>query len=225
MQDEKFGVTVGIGPSSVPPMRWWERLSKIIEARDLLDEQVAKDARVPVKSLYGYLKGEVDNPRGDVVQRLARAVQTSEQALRYGDTPAHVPLRRVPLLDMSKLGTLKANQDPLSVWDGISYATVPGDVRDGAFAVALTDNSGEPEFQEGDLIICDPAADVVPGRYVLTIATDDKATHFGRYRPTAHGDRRNFKIKPRNEDYPEVEIGGKTKGFILGRAIKHIRNI
>lgn len=206
-------------------MQWWERLGKIIETRELAIEQVAKDARVPVKSLYGYLKGEVENPRGDVVQRLARAVQTSEPALRYGDAPTAIPLRRVPLLDMRKLAALKVNQDPMSVWDGVSYATVPVHMPDGAFAIALVDNSGEPEFMERDLIICDPGAEVLPGKYVVAVTTDGAVPLFGRFRPLAHGDRRNFKILPRNEDYPEVEVGTKIKGFVIARVIGHFRNM
>lgn len=207
-------------------MEWWERLGKIIETRGLSVEDVAAKARLPVKSLYGYLKGEVDNPRGDVVERLARAVGTTEQALRYGDAPSNVvALRRIPLLDMKKLGALKLSQDPMTTWDGVTFVSVPNDIPDGAYGITLVDNSGEGEFSEGDVVVCDPTADVTPGRYVVAVVIDDKAAYFGKFRPLAHGDRRNFEILRPNPDYPKIEVGGRLKGFILARAVRHIRKI
>ena len=64
-------------------MTWWERLSLEMSARNLSPEDVASRSGVPVKSVYGYLKGDVENPRGDTLRRLANAVHMSEQQLRY----------------------------------------------------------------------------------------------------------------------------------------------
>ena len=62
-----------------------------MEAGKLSPEDVAKRANVSVTSLYGYLRGDVAQPRGDAVARLARAVHTTESALRYGsDDPPNV---------------------------------------------------------------------------------------------------------------------------------------
>ena len=72
-------------------MTWWERLKTVMEAGKLSPEDVAKRANVSVTSLYGYLRGDVAQPRGDAVARLARAVHTTESALRYGgDKPPNV---------------------------------------------------------------------------------------------------------------------------------------
>jgi transcriptional regulator with XRE-family HTH domain len=227
LQDGKIGPTVtdeGIKP---PHMTWWERLRKAMEARRLSPEDVAKRAGVNLKSLYGYLKGDVAQPRGDVVRRLAHAVQTTELALRYGgDAPPNVvPLKKVPLLDMTKLAKLKPAESPLSLWDGTSVVSVPADVPDGAFGVTLPNAANAPEFQHGDIVICDPGAEVLPGRYVVAVLTESEEAHFAKFRPQSHGNASRFTLVQQNEDYPTIEVGGKVKGFIIARCIKHIRDI
>ena len=127
---------------------------------------------------------------------------------------------------MSKLGALKTATDPLAVWDGVSQVSVQTDIPDGSYGVRLTDESGEPVFRAGEIVICNPAAEIVPGRYVVAVLTDEDRAVFARYRPAAHRQPRHFFLKPPNDAFPEIEVNGKThKGFILARAIKHIRDI
>jgi transcriptional regulator with XRE-family HTH domain len=208
-------------------MEWWERLKRQMEDRRLTPEDVAKRAGLNVTSVYKYLTGKVAQPRGDAVKRLAHAVHMSEMALRYGgDAPNNVvPLRKVPLLDMARLGKLKPAQDPLTTWDGTSVVSVPIDVPDGSYGVTLTSESNEPDFRRGDIVICNAAEEVLPGRFVVAVLTETETAHFARFRPLAHGETKRFKLVHGNEDYPDIEVGHKIKGFILARAIKHIRDI
>lgn len=188
-------------------------------------EDVAARSGVPVKSLYGYLKGEVDNPRGDVVERLAHAVGTTEQALRYGDAANIAPVRRVPVIDMNKLGTLRLRDDPKSVWDGVTTVEVPRTVPDGCFACTLLDDSAAPDFRKNDVVICDPSAKIEPGCYVVVVKTDESQAYFGKFKPAAHGDMRRFVLVRDGQFFPDIEIKSRAKGFVLARAVKHIRDI
>lgn len=207
-------------------MRWWERLGRAMTARNLSVEDVAKRAQVHVKSLYGYLKGDVENPRGDVVPRLAGAVGMSEQELRYGDSPQNLAkAKRIPLLDMHKLGALKPGEDPLSLWDGVSTAEVPVHTPDGCFVITLIDESNEPEFMKGSTVICDPRAPILPGKFVVVAMPDVEDALFGRFRPSGYRDTRRFTLFRSHKDYPDIEFGGKVKGLIIARAIKHVRDI
>jgi transcriptional regulator with XRE-family HTH domain len=207
-------------------MKWWERLGRVMVSRNLSVEVVAERARVHPKSLYGYLKGDVDNPRGDVVQRLAGAVGMSEQDLRYENGPIEPgDSKRIPRLDMHKLGALTAAQDPLSTWDKVTFANVPADLPDDCWAMTLQDDSNAPEFRKGSLLIFHPKAPIEPGCYVVAVTPDDRMAHFGRFRPAVYGDTKRFTIVRCNPDYPDIEIGGKLKGFVLARAIKHVRDI
>jgi phage repressor protein C with HTH and peptisase S24 domain len=207
-------------------MKWWERLGRVVEARKLSVEEISARSGVPVKSVYGYINGDVENPRGDVIKRLAEAIGMSEQELRYGSGPQHlVTAKRIPLLDMHKLGKLKVGENPLSQWDGVSTAEVPVEIPEGCFAVLLADESMEPEFKKGSVIICDPNAPIIPGKYVVVVMPDSEDALFGRFRPVGYKDLRRFTLIRTGEDYPEIEFGAKVKGFIIARAIKHVRDI
>ena len=207
-------------------MKWWERLGRVVEARQLSVEAISTRSGVPVKSVYGYINGDVENPRGDVVKRLAGAVDMSEQELRYGNGPQHlVTAKRIPLLDMHKLGKLKTGEDPLSQWDGVTTAEVPVDIPDGCFAVILSDESMEPEFKKGSMLICNPKAPIIPGKYVVVIMPDAEDALFGQFQPMGYKDMRRFTLIRSGEHYPNIEFGGKLKGYVLARAIKHVRDI
>ena len=207
-------------------MEWWNRLGRAMTARNLSAKDVAARARVPLKSLYGYLQGDVANPRGDLLRRLAGAVGMSEQELRYGDGFANVTiLKRIPLLDMSKIGSLRVNDDPMTQWDQVSLVQVPVEVPEGCWAIIINDESCEPDFPKGSMVICDPNAEILPGKYVIAVLTDDKLAVFGRYRPSGYKDARRFTLIRTNPDYPDIEVGTKVKGFLLARATKHVRDI
>lgn len=207
-------------------MKWFERLAQIIENRSLRIEDVASRAGVPVKSLYGYLKGDVENPRGEVLKRLADAVDVTEVQLRHGELPSNaLDVRWLQIIDMNKLRTLKSNELPGTKWDGRSKMPVPNDVSMSSFAVRLVDNSGTPTHRKGDVIICDPTADIEPGDFVLVVLTDEQQVHFGQYRPLSHRKSSRFELSHANSNYPTIEVGGRVKGFILGRAVKHIRDM
>lgn len=195
-------------------------------ARDLSPKDVAARARLPVKSLYGYLQGDVANPRGDLLRRLAGAVGMSEQELRYGDGFSNLTiLKRIPLLDMAKIGALRVNDDPMTQWDQVTLVAVPVDVPDGCWVIVINDESCEPEFHKGSMVICDPNAEILPGKYVIAVLTDHKRAVFGRYRPSGYRDTKRFTLIRTNPDYPDIEVGVKVKGFVLARAIKHVRDI
>lgn len=207
------------------PMEWWQRLDQIIRKNGLSVKDVAAKARVNEKSLYGWLKGGVDKPRGDVVERLAHAVGTTEQALHYGPADNAAPIRRVPLIEMTKLGVLKATDDPISIWDGVTTIEVPRTVPDGSFAVTLPDDSAAPEFRKNDVVICDPKAPIEPGCYVVIVKSDEHVAYFGKFKPAVHGDLKRFTLVRDGQFFPDIEIKDRRRGFVLARAVKHIRDI
>ncbi|MCL4743794.1 MAG: helix-turn-helix domain-containing protein [Burkholderiaceae bacterium] len=63
---------------------WAQNLDRWRLLRGMTTEELSDAADVNLKSLYGYLKGEVHNPRGDTLQRLADALGTTEEELRFG---------------------------------------------------------------------------------------------------------------------------------------------
>lgn len=207
-------------------MEWWQRFAKLVETRGLTPERIADATGIPVKSIYGYMKGVVRNPRGDVAQRLAAVFGLTEQELRYGVQFKIVNLKRIPLLDLNKLGTLNAGESPLSVWDGVSVVSVPAaDVSEQAFGVTLTDDSGAPTFSNGEIIICDPLADIAPGKMVVAAIERNKTGVFRRYRPGPGFSSDKFSLIAPNPDYPQIDVDVDSPGHVIARATKHIRDI
>lgn len=142
-------------------MSWWSRLSEIIETRGITPEHLSQVSGVPLKSIYGYLKGSVENPRGDVLRRLASAAKTTESYLRYGNAQTAVAIttvKKIPLIKLNAFASIQVPGDAMSAWDGVSEVTAPNNLADGCYAVEITDESGANEFRIGDHLICDPHA-------------------------------------------------------------------
>lgn len=208
-------------------MKWWERTEQLLRTRGMTPADLARASGVGTKLVYKYLDGKVENPRGDTLKKLADALSTSEQFLRYGVPPSvAIELKRIPLLTLRQIGGLQKGRDPREIWDGVSVVSVPKDVEDQAFGVALDgDESNSPEIGPRDILILEPNAPRLPGRYVLAIAQKMKRGFIGRYRPARVDSDDEFKVVPGNPDYPPVEIGQGNPGFLVARATKHIREI
>lgn len=207
-------------------MTWWERLGAELKRRGKTARWLARESGVPEKSVYGYLRGDVDNPTGDIMFKLAQAVGWKEGELRYGfASDRTIDLNQVPLITMEQLGKLKIGQDPLAVWDQVSVVTGPSDMPAGAFGVTLTDESGAPAFHAGDVVICVPQTTVQPGKFVLATLEGSPSAVFRKYRPLSATDDTRFDLIAPNEDFPKIEVGPDNPGFVVARAIKHIRDI
>lgn len=199
---------------------WWQRLQRVMTDKRISPETVSELSGVPLKSVYGYLKGDVANPRGDTLAKLAASVGVSEIYLRHG-AQEPVLLKRVPLIDMNKIGTLNWGDDVLIAWDNVSTVPVPEDTPDDAFGITITDDANSPAFKPGDVVIFSASAPVEPGRYVLAIRRIDGA-HFGRYKRVS-GNR--FEVLHDNPHWGSVPINGDQPGHLVARAIKRIQDI
>lgn len=188
--------------------------------------ELARKTGINRKSMYKYLEGKVANPRGTVLLRIAGALDMEEEALRFGARARRgLKPRRIPVMPLSVFGTLRKGRDPLDVWNGIDTEAVGDDCKDGDFIVTLEDDSNAPLFNEGERVICNKEAPIVPGCYVVVTLEKLKASVFRRYRPMGLGDKAPFKLVANNPDYPEIEVGPDNPGFVVARAIKHIRDI
>lgn len=172
--------------------------------------------------VYKYVDGKVGNPRGDVLERLARAIDLTPSELRYGVRET-VSTQKIPLLNMSKLGKLSKPIDVLSVWDGVSSVIVAGTLGEGAFSVVLDDEACAPDFPAGSIIVCDPSAVVSPGKYVIAVVQGVGAV-MRRYRKR-DASSVEFWLISDNPDFPDIHVTKASTATVLGRAVKHIRDI
>jgi len=56
-------------------MEWWERLEKARKDADLSRAELARRTGVTREALQRYSRGEVDNPRGNTLAKLADALK------------------------------------------------------------------------------------------------------------------------------------------------------
>lgn len=193
-------------------------------------KSVAERSGVPLKSLYGYLAGKTPNPHGDAVHRIAtKALGISEQELRYGlddEGKRIADLKKIPLLDMNKLGTLRNGQPPVEVWNEVSLMSVQSNsLSEQAFGLVIEDESGLPDIKPGEVLVFDPEATLVPGKLTLAVLKDQKLGVIGRYRPLAIAGSTHFTIVTLNPDYPDVKVDDDNPGFVVARAVQHIRKL
>lgn len=85
------------------------------------------------------------------------------------------------------------------------------------FALQVTDDSMEPEFAKGCIIIIDPTGIVRDGAYVF--AVDDKDEYIFRQLRIIDG---RYILTALNESFPHIEISGieRIEGVITQRAGK-----
>lgn len=65
-------------------MKWWQRLQQEMDALGWNKAELAKRSGVSYDSINKYLRGDTDNPRGNVIDKLADAVGKSRIWLRDG---------------------------------------------------------------------------------------------------------------------------------------------
>lgn len=65
-------------------MKWWERLEQEIARRGWSKVELARRSGIDKESIYKYLRGETDQPRGSVMQKLADAIGRPLLWLRDG---------------------------------------------------------------------------------------------------------------------------------------------
>jgi SOS-response transcriptional repressor LexA len=224
--------------SNVETMKWWERIRELQRQKGWSDAELAKRSGVEYSNIAKYLQGKVEKPRGGAIEKIALALGTTEQSLLFGvaqseklsinDQSANaVAGKRVPFIFLKYLGQHQAGNDLMSVWDGEMYSVVDGDVSSHSIVTQVEDNSMLPDFQPGDKIVCDPNAEVEPGRYVLAkIEGQDKAV-FRRYRlaKVSSDGMATIELKPLNEDYPTHVIDRDHPGHIIGRCTHLIKRI
>jgi SOS-response transcriptional repressor LexA len=89
------------------------------------------------------------------------------------------------------------------------------------FALRVLGDSMAPEFNDGNIIIVEPALSAHDGQFV--VADYEGETHFRQY---VVRDGRRY-LKPLNDRYPEIEIrdaGYRVRGVVVQRAGRRRRD-
>lgn len=176
---------------------WAIRLERKRKERGWSKAELARRADVDRLLLYRYLAGEVDNPRGDNLKKLARAVGVEEIWLRHG---AGAESLEIPVVGYTAAG------ESWMLFDGEApdpHETVSLSVS-GAdpIAIEVRGSSNSPVYRDGDRLICSRLSGIDLDRVIgkdCVICTDTgerllKQVHRGN---TPH----TFRLRSYNPDY------------------------
>ncbi|HIJ85971.1 MAG: HTH cro/C1-type protein [Magnetococcales bacterium] len=152
----------------------------------------------------------LDSGRGEMALPGASSYLSDVNGSAGGGKSHHTyPLiARIPLISWEEL--IKHCDKPKEEFNPevLSWIPVAPKASDRCFALKVPDDSMEPEFFEGEVIIIDPELENSHNRFVVA--------REGTNRPmlkqfTLHGDQRY--LKPLNSRYPLIEVKGELQVF------------
>lgn len=148
---------------------------------------------------------------------LAKALDVSLDWLAENTGPMELPPSvgtPVPLVSFVQAGAW--TESPILNSD--EWISCDRRVSERAFALRVQGQSMMPRFNDGDVIIVDPAIEPVPGDMVVAkIRAQEEAT-FKQYRRKSP---KEYELRALNEDYETITVTSKTGGMIIGPMVEH----
>ncbi len=146
-----------------------------------------------------------------------------------GDTerPGPRPEREIPLLTMKELANLRPETlaDHLKLCMQFSTVVAEPDLGDNTFKITLDDESMAPVFRTGEQVVVDLDQEPQPGEFAIAIVRGHaifRRYRIGRY--LKEGDP-VIELSPINDGWPTVTLNGNSEDWIVGKVVKHTRNL
>lgn len=148
---DNFSRAVAAPGRHIPPMSDWStRLAQRIKALGWKLPEAAKRCDVDYHSLKKYVKGGVEQPRGDTLAKLARGTGVNLQWLRDGTGPEY---SRIPVVGYASGGEEWLPADDVSESAGLSTVEFDFSAAD-PIAIRVRGMSMAPVYRAGDVLIC-----------------------------------------------------------------------
>lgn len=129
---------------------WSKRLWRALEWKGWTKRELARRAGIHEQKVYKYLQGRVEQPRGNIMQRLADTLGVSESWLRFNVGPAvvHIPV----------VGRVAAGENFVPFDDtplGAGYNAIDFTLEDAdPIAIEVRGESMLPIYRPGDYLLC-----------------------------------------------------------------------
>ena len=129
---------------------WSKRLWRALEWKGWTKRELARRAGIHEQKVYKYLQGRVEQPRGNILQRLADTLGVSESWLRFNVGPAvvHIPV----------VGRVAAGENFVPFDDtplGAGYNAIDFTLEDAdPIAIEVRGESMLPIYRPGDYLLC-----------------------------------------------------------------------
>ena len=218
------------------------RIKRAIEGRiqsGASQTEIAQKCGLSQATIYKYLYSK---PRPDIVTlgkfalglnidfyeligSMPQVPTSAKATLKKKDkqpTPTSLCLwRKVPILNWKQVPGWKNLTGP--VHSDLSKDYIETDVPGARmFAIRVTDDSMEPEFRVGELVLVNPELEAMPNDYVLTIHSDHGSEEAALKQLKKLGNR-SF-LHPLNPSYGDIPLTKNTKLLAKWFAVKRITN-
>lgn len=147
-------------------MTWHERLRKLVAERNVSKAELSRLSGIPYDSVNKYLRGDVDQPRGNTMQKLAAALDTTELYLTNGLTDRKpIPSNPVPFRGTVAAGVwLEAGEMELEPGDWLPFNPVPQFPADSVYCVRVRGDSLDRVAPDGSTLVC---VDLIKGNITI----------------------------------------------------------
>lgn len=204
---------------------WSKRLDRAMTAKGWKAPQLIRATGLGKSLVYQYLNGEVDQPREPHLTLLTNALAVSKSWLMHGEnaeasSELGVAVRRIPVLTLKLCGELSVRGQLADLASG-EFLPVGADVGPRSAVVRVEDEAISPLLRPGDMVVVDPDAEPIPGRYVLALVNG--VAYIRRYRPLTARPDGPIELLSENTDFPPIDL--TESGRILGRVIKRISDL
>jgi len=194
---------------SAPMIGWGARLKEAMENAGLNMTDLSRRSGVPYDNLNKYLRGDVAQPRGDTLNKLATTLGVEVLWLRDGISKS-APTAENSAKDLPIYGYVKAGTEGFFMDNGEpqGYTERPDFLIGNrlAYAVRVRDKSMEPVFKHDCIVWVDPTRSTAPGDDVVIQLHDGQAFIKQHTRQT-RDDLICFQHNPPQEvRYPIIEV-------------------
>lgn len=191
------------------------------KALGLPASELARIAEISAEYVHYIEKGARKSPTLDVIMRIIRALQAdpNEFLLETGYVPGNIEMsplktmRRVPIISWVAAGGWQGccPDDPAEPDEWTETDVKSKNV----FALRVKGESMMPEFSEGEVIIVNPDAEIVPGNFVVAKKDEEEAT-FKQLQKIG----KTLFLHPLNSKYQNIELKRGHRYRIVGKVVK-----
>jgi SOS-response transcriptional repressor LexA len=138
--------------------------------------------------------------------------------------PASVGSRSIPVITYAQAGAMAGGVDAPVVGNHVEFLLTDLDLSKNAFSLRLRDDSMQPDFRAGDMVVIDPAATPLPGEFVLANVEGEADPVFRKFRPRGVSTQGSkvFELAPLNEDHATIRSDTATV-VIIGTMLEFRR--
>lgn len=195
--------------------------------------------KLSVSRINNYERGE-RTPGPEEIKQLAGALEVSASYLMCLSDSKEGALKKpvglgalLPILSMSDATTPKETITKLkdeNTSGKVNFVPVSAElsnqVGDFAFAMAIQDNSMQPEFRQNDLVIIDTERQAQPGSFVVAQMKGEEAVIIRKYKQlSASKGSQPFELIALNEDWANIHIEKSNACKILGVVVQLLREV